>query len=265
MNIIGSGAITPGRVSTLSFSPSYVKVGKGFQGRGNICRVFGQPLGSPYDCLNDIWDNTHEPSIWNATRTFDCKNIELSNTCCEIVGIMWKWYNLSTGLQLEICLEKDGVEVELMEYDIPDPPSGSYYVWYFVAAWVGRWVDSTNSEIYDNGQYYWILKEKNNKFTPLASVFNVINLPVPPKAIITDIQYPSEVDVNTPFDIIYEVYNDGSTGMLYGKIYDMNTNSVIPGSDWTADVSCGKHISKVYQFNGITQPLYLKIEVGHVE
>jgi len=221
MTIIGNGILKTGFTSKLGMQPDYIKVGKGFQGRGNICRVFEQPLGSPSNCINDIWDNNHEPAIWGETYSFDCKHTNISNTCCEIPGVIWKWHNLSTGLNLEIYLYKDGIpvpffingqEVDHMEYDIPSPPEGRYWLWYFVAAWAGTWLNNTKYEIYDNGNYSWILKEKNGRFDPVQTDFSVINLPTAPP------QPPTPTPTNIPLLVILTLIAGGIGYYIYHKM-----------------------------------------------
>jgi len=81
---------------------------------------------------------------------------------------------------------------------------------------------------------------------------------------ITDTNYPSSVQRNTSFDMIYTVTNTGDADTLYGGLYENGT--LIEGSEWSETFTAGQIKAKTISFpNGISAPLNAIIQVGHEE
>jgi len=75
---------------------------------------------------------------------------------------------------------------------------------------------------------------------------------------ISNLQYPSQVDVNEPFDVIYDCVNNGSPDELWGVM--MIFESPISSTYWIDIVENVKQITT--HFNGIQADLSLGIKVG---
>jgi len=76
------------------------------------------------------------------------------------------------------------------------------------------------------------------------------------------------IEVDTPFNIEYKVYNDGGvTGNMFGRLIDATdpeNEIIIAGSDWTEDIVAGGFKTATHSFaSGISQDISLEIEAGH--
>ena len=76
--------------------------------------------------------------------------------------------------------------------------------------------------------------------------------------IISNLQYPSQVDVNEPFDIIYDCVNNGIPDELWGVMTSFE--KPISNTYWVDIIETVKQITT--HFNGIQADLSLGIKVG---
>ena len=81
--------------------------------------------------------------------------------------------------------------------------------------------------------------------------------------VVTDsVVCPNEVEADTPFDISYDVRNDGEDDTLNGKISEGLV--LVPGSDWEDAFAADEIKTKTFTHPGISVATGLIIEVGHV-
>lgn len=80
--------------------------------------------------------------------------------------------------------------------------------------------------------------------------------------IVPDPVFPSEVEANTPFDISYDVRNDGADDTLNGHILEGAIE--IPGSSWEELFTADEVKTKTFTHPGISADTSFTIEVGHV-
>ena len=80
--------------------------------------------------------------------------------------------------------------------------------------------------------------------------------------IVTDsVVFPSEVEANTPFDISYDVRNDGAEDTLMGHIL---ADGIQIGIDWEETFTEGEIKTRTFTHPGISADTGFTIEVGHV-
>ena len=194
MRGISVGIGSRGRMPLVTAEPYYYKVGLGFKNSYGICKVFGEPLGSPYSCTD--WIFNEEPQVWSdrTNSTIDCTPLsnKISSDCCEIVGTIVNWHYLGTGLTCYFSLQrKEGSlwvtqplmtqEGETTEFrlDAQDPHEQGYdyWDWWSMLVWMGTWEGNTKYEISKDGKYRIKIREKNNKFNTKYIYFNVRNIP----------------------------------------------------------------------------------------
>jgi hypothetical protein len=107
--------------------------------------VFGADLGTPnannWNCL---------PLIWDSTTYFDLSQITKNHEV--VVALYAQDQDLYTGttIKFEWYRERDNKLLFTHKYDLPNPPSGYYWDWYYAYSYIG-WVDW---EINENGYYY---------------------------------------------------------------------------------------------------------------
>jgi len=80
--------------------------------------------------------------------------------------------------------------------------------------------------------------------------------------VIDSVVFPSEVEANTPFDISYDVRNDGAEDTLMGHILEGVLQ--VPGSAWEEAFTEGEIKTKSFVHSGISADASFTIEVGHV-
>jgi len=82
---------------------------------------------------------------------------------------------------------------------------------------------------------------------------------------ITNVVAPTSVESGTPFDITYDVVNNGSTDTCFGHIIDNSDSSTIVGSRWEDSIDAGETKSVIFTHPGITEDLTSTIEVGYIK
>jgi hypothetical protein len=83
---------------------------------------------------------------------------------------------------------------------------------------------------------------------------------------ITNLQFPTSVEPNTPFDIIYDAENTSANPQdAFGYIFDFGTQQQVPGSYWEVAVPSGQSHPVTTSFMGITQTFSGEVRVGHIE
>lgn len=140
-------------------------MGDGLQGSGcsespNPVINFGQPFGHPHNSdLQDLIDNC-VCSIYNPRTSF---NLSTLSACHEVVLIYYQIVPDIDGRTYKVATrtEKDGVEVNYMEYTFVWDDSFLHYHGYYFFGWTscymwpgGSEYDSNYVEIYDNGSDY---------------------------------------------------------------------------------------------------------------
>jgi len=81
--------------------------------------------------------------------------------------------------------------------------------------------------------------------------------------IVTDsVVFPSEVEANEPFDISYDVRNDGAADTLMGHILEGMIQ--VPDSNWEELFTEDEIKTKTITHPGISGDTSFTIEVGHV-
>ena len=79
---------------------------------------------------------------------------------------------------------------------------------------------------------------------------------------IQNVQAPTSVEIGDPFNVSYEVINNGATDTCWGHILDGTTE--LTGSRWEDTISSGAIKSVTYSFtNGITEDKTITIETGY--
>jgi len=82
---------------------------------------------------------------------------------------------------------------------------------------------------------------------------------------ITNTNIPTNVESGTPFNIEYEVTNNGATDNCYGHIFNATTETIVPGSEWTESIDAGAVVQKSFEISGgITEQLDGIVVVGYV-
>jgi hypothetical protein len=130
--------------------------------------VFGADLNTPnannWNCLAEIWDST---------TYFDLSQITKNH---EVVVVLYTQdQDLSTGttLRAEWYRKRDNKLLFTYEYNLPNPPSGYYWDWYYAYSYIG-WVDW---EINENGDYY-VKVSDSARGTSQTIYFTVTGIPI---------------------------------------------------------------------------------------
>jgi len=80
------------------------------------------------------------------------------------------------------------------------------------------------------------------------------------EVIISNIEYPDSVELDEPFDIIYDCINSGMVDELWGVLIDGSSTIPFAKTYWVEEVSNVKHV--VNHFDGIKADLHIIIKVG---
>ena len=81
--------------------------------------------------------------------------------------------------------------------------------------------------------------------------------------IVTDsVVFPQEVEANTPFDISYDVRNDGADDTLMGHILEGLLQ--VPDSNWEETFDAAEVKTKTFTHPGISGDTGFTVEVGHI-
>jgi len=80
---------------------------------------------------------------------------------------------------------------------------------------------------------------------------------------ISNVVAPEEVEIGEPFNIEYDVTNEGPTDTIYGHVMRTDNQQVFEGTDWEESIPSGQVVNKVAQMPPISEPLDVTIVVGY--
>ena len=84
---------------------------------------------------------------------------------------------------------------------------------------------------------------------------------------IGNVSAPTEIWVNTPYEISYDCYNNGGDDTVWGNIINLETGLVVPGTEWSDTLEQGNTTHRVEEMppevSG-NKTLNLKIQVGYI-
>lgn len=76
---------------------------------------------------------------------------------------------------------------------------------------------------------------------------------------------PECVEYNEPFNITYNLQNNGEADICFGQLVDADTGALISNSRWEMEIPSGNTVNKVVTVPGITTAVNLRLEVGYMK